>query len=124
MRAYCMKFYLPICHGSGQDRGTAHRHTMEVTIYFPRQQGKLERFSDMEKDVAVALRPYTEGYLNDHEEFREDASVERMGEAFFDRLSGLLEQRGSTLLRLEIGETPLRKYAVGIEECEEGCEQE
>lgn len=114
MRTYCMKFYLPICHSGNGDRAAAHRHTAEVAVYVRRDAERFEPFSEMEKSVEECLRPYGACYLNDREEFREDASMERVGEVLFSRLAELMEERKSSLLRLEIGETPLRKYAVGI----------
>lgn len=114
MRTYCMKFYLPIYHSGTGDRAAAHRHTVEVAVYVRRGTGKFEPFSEMEKNVEECLRPYGSCYLNDREEFRGDASMERVGDVLFSRLTELMRERESTLLRLEIGETPLRKYAVGI----------
>lgn len=114
MRTYCMKFYLPIYHGSSEDRATAHRHTVEVALYIQRRADRFEPFSETEKNVEECLRPYGNCYLNELEEFRGDASMERVGDVLFSRLSALMREKGSVLLRLEIGETPLRKYAVGI----------
>lgn len=114
MRTYCMKFYIPVYHSGNGDRAAAHRHTVEVAVYVRRDAERFEPFSEMEKSVEACLRPYGSCYLNDREEFREDASMERLGDVLFSRLAELMEERKSSLLRLEIGETPLRKYAVGI----------
>lgn len=114
MRTYCMKFYLPIHHSGNGDRAAAHRHTVEVAVYVQRESEQFEPFTEIEKSVEECLRPYGNCYLNDREEFRGDASMERVGDVLFSRLTELMRERKSTLLRLEIGETPLRKYAVGI----------
>ena len=50
------------------------------------------------------------------EEFNGDANIENVGEVFWKKLFMVFEKNGWALIRLEIGENPLRIYSVSTEE--------
>ena len=50
------------------------------------------------------------------EEFNGDANIENVGEVFWKKLFMVFEKNGLALIRLEIGENPLRIYSVSTEE--------
>lgn len=62
------------------------------------------------------LEEYKNKYLNDLEEFKGDANIENVGEVFWKKLFRVFEKNGWALIRLEIGENPLRIYSVSTEE--------
>jgi 6-pyruvoyl-tetrahydropterin synthase len=66
----------------------------------------------VEQIVAVYLNRYEKQFLNELPEFHQNADIETIGEVFFAGLTKLLREQGMTLQRLEIGETPLRVYAI------------
>ena len=62
------------------------------------------------------LEIYQNQYLNSLEEFAGDANIENVGEVFWRKLVKVFDKNGWKLIRLEIGENPLRVYAVSVKE--------
>mgnify|MGYP000631649878 CR=1 FL=1 len=49
-------------------------------------------------------------------QFAGDANIENVGEVFWRKLVKVFDKNGWKLIRLEIGENPLRVYAVSVKE--------
>ena len=113
MRTYCIKRCLSIRHGTGLDRASAHSHTIEVAAYLKKEGPEILLFSGVEQLLDSFLSRYENRFLNSLPAFDGDASMERIGEVIFTGLTPLLEERGLFLERLEVGETPLRRYIIG-----------
>lgn len=113
VQTYCISRCLSIRHGGGMDNGKAHSHTIEVLAYIGKEDGAFEPFFSMEQVMDSYLSRYEGRFINVLPEFDGDGSIERMGEVFFAGLSRTLAQSGLYLERLEVGETPLRRYIVG-----------
>ena len=72
--------------------------------------------SETETQEKRNTEEYKNKYLNDLEEFNGDANIENVGEVFWKKLFMVFEKNGWALIRLEIGENPLRIYSVSTEE--------
>ncbi len=116
MRTYCIKHCMPISHSADGSRGHAHGRTIEAAMYLSKADNQFQRFSDMERKLHDYLNTYAGPFLNDFSIFSGDTSIENIGEVFFSELFALAAEDGQTLTRLEIGETPLRCYVIGLTE--------
>lgn len=114
MQTYCIRQSIPIFHGNSGDRERAHCHTIEIAAHIQKKDGQFERFSDMERRIKDYFDRYDDQFLNAMPEFETDASIENIGEVFFAGLTEVLERDGFMLSRLEVGETPLRQYIIGL----------
>jgi 6-pyruvoyl tetrahydropterin synthase-like protein len=112
MQTYCVRKCIAIYHGNRCDRQAAHCHTVEIASYIQKAEGQCEPFSTAEQSVITYLNRYEKQFLNELPEFHQSADIENIGEVFFAGLTELLGKQGMTLQRLEIGETPLRVYAI------------
>lgn len=70
------------------------------------------RFRKVEELVDWCLAPYKNQFLNDMPEFKGDASIEEVGEVFYEKLRQAMKQFSLNLERFEIQETPLRAYII------------
>ncbi len=116
MRIYRMKTCISIYHGSSGERREAHCHTIEVVAYIERRGENFVRFSEVEAVLNGYMSRYCNQFLNAFPEFHGDTSIEGIGETFFTGISATLERKNLALKRLEVSETPLRRYVVGVEE--------
>jgi 6-pyruvoyl tetrahydropterin synthase-like protein len=112
MQTYCVRRCIAIYHGNGCDRQNAHCHTIEIASYIQKADGPCDVFPNAEQIVIAYLARYEKQFLNELPEFHQSADIETIGEVFFAGLTELLRAQGMTLQRLEIGETPLRVYAI------------
>jgi 6-pyruvoyl-tetrahydropterin synthase len=120
METYCVRKCIFIYHGISWDQQEVHGHTIEVASYIQKADRQCESFSQpfsesfsyAEERINTYLDGYTKQFLNELPEFHEDTSIENIGEVFFARLTEIMEEQGMILQRLEIGETPLRVYAI------------
>lgn len=116
MRTYVFKQYIHIMHSATYFREDAHSHTLQVFAYFASaEQEDNAFFSHVEKRLRAFFDAYDGKFLNEEPEFFQNATIENIGEVFFTQLSGIFNGGGQQLVRLEIRETPLRSYAIGLE---------
>lgn len=116
MRMYCIRSCIPIYHGSSDERLDAHCHTIEIVAYIEAQSGQFMWFSHVEGALNRYLERYHSQFLNLFPEFHGDTSIEGIGETFFAGITEALRQDDMLLKRIEVGETPLRRYVVGVME--------
>ncbi len=122
MSTYQLSFFFSISHSLDNRKEHAHQHTIELSTFL-HTTGQFESFQSMEDIVQKTLQNYQNQYLNELSQFQSDASIERLGEVLYQELLKKLENYHMYLYRLEIGETPLRVYAIGNEELVEGEER-
>jgi 6-pyruvoyl-tetrahydropterin synthase len=113
-----MRSCIPIYHG-GASRQDSHCHTIEVALYLKTENGRAERFSEIERFIDEYLSRYDGEYLDTMPEFSGDSRMENLAEVFFAGLRESLGCHGLELTRLELGETPLRLLIIGLEQEEE-----
>ncbi len=116
MKYYKLKFRLGITHSADNNDENKHNHILEGQILAKPADNDFVEFSDMEKMVNETFDIYQGKYLNSLEEFNGDANIENIGEVFFKKLSGVFEKNGWELTRFEVGENPLRVYAISLGE--------
>lgn len=116
MRYYKLKYRISITHSADNNEEHKHNHVLEGEIFAKPAGDDFIEFSSMEDMVNETLNIYQNKYLNELEEFHGDANIENIGEIFWKRLDIVFEHNGWNLIRLEIGENPLRVYAVSKEE--------
>ena len=109
---YCFHYLLPMTHSADNYKEHIHSHTLEITVYICGRGTVDEEFSVNERYAGDVLKRYENAYFNDLPEFGRDASIENVGEVFFKILTDVLAQSDVELLRLEIGENPLRQYVI------------
>ena len=110
MKCYKIKYRLGITHSVDNNEKNKHNHILEGEIFAKPSDDDFVEFSDMENMVNETLEEYKNKYLNDLEEFNGDANIENV------ELFMVFEKNGWALIRLEIGENPLRIYSVSTEE--------
>ncbi len=109
---YCFHYLLPMTHSADNYKEHIHSHTLEITVYISGKGTVNEEFSVNERYAGDVLKRYENAYFNELPEFGRDASIENVGEVFFRILTDVLAQADVDLLRLEIGENPLRQYVI------------
>ncbi len=116
MKYYKLKYRLSITHSADNNEEHKHNHVLEGEIFAEPAADNFVEFSDMEDMVNKTLEIYQNQYLNSLEEFAGDANIENVGEVFWRKLVKVFDKNGWKLIRLEIGENPLRVYAVSVKE--------
>lgn len=116
MQQYCIRTALPIQHSANGSRDRAHDHSIEIAAYLDKESEGFEQFREMERAINRYLKRYENQFLNALPEFQNGANMEDLGEVFFAGLTAALADTDLTLTRLEVGETPLRTYIIGLDE--------
>ena len=102
MKCYKIKYRLGITHSVDNNEKNKHNHILEGEIFAKPSDDDFVEFSDMENMVNETLEEYK--------------NIENVGEVFWKKLFMVFEKNGWALIRLEIGENPLRIYSVSTEE--------
>ena len=66
----------------------------------------------VENVIGKCIAKYDNKYLNDLDEFKENATIERLGEVLCFEIDDALKDIGYEMDHFEIGETPLRVYVI------------
>ena len=117
---YICRYNMNATH-SFSGRESAQGHTFHISVYVERKSCEdLEndttdmKIGSIDRLVESFLHQYEGRYLNDMEPFSENgASVEDIGDFFYDQLAGLIDKTEFKLNRLDIAENPLFVYEVG-----------
>lgn len=112
MALYQIRTCISIFHGATNDRLKSHSHTVELSLYLFKPGKDMLNFSKVETAINNCLQPYHGQFLNEMPEFKEDTSIEQIGEVLYVKLQEAMDAYGLTLERFEIGETPLRTYII------------
>jgi 6-pyruvoyltetrahydropterin/6-carboxytetrahydropterin synthase len=111
---YMCKYYFNASHSFQGDRDMAHFHTFTLVLYV----GKRNQEDDTDVKVVDQLvhrflTDYEGRYLNDLEEFADtDASIEVIGNHFYQVLKIKLGETAFSLYQLDVSDNPLSVYQV------------
>ncbi len=112
-REYYYKYRtkLNILHSMGGN--SIHNHTLDIEILIRDHQKVFASFNDNEKTIENYFKQFEGRYINDLENFRgTQATIEDMGEVFFQELKQELDNPDFQMESISVGETPSRKYLV------------
>lgn len=115
MRSYYMcKYYFNASHSFRGDKESAHFHTFTVVLYVGKRNPEDETdVKVVDQRVKRFLERYEGSYLNELEEFAgTNASVEVMGEYFYETLKIQFRESAFSLYQLDIADNPLSVYQV------------
>ena len=110
---YFVGYSIEISHSVDNVKEHAHEHSVEVNMMIS-IGGKMATnwIEGIDALIRKEVMFYDEAYLNEHEEFGGNATIENLAEVLYERIVRLLEPKGVILHRLSIGETPLRQYII------------
>jgi 6-pyruvoyltetrahydropterin/6-carboxytetrahydropterin synthase len=111
---YMCKYYFNASHSFRGNRERAHFHTFTLVLYVGKRN--LEDDTDVkvvDQLVHRFLTDYEGKYLNDMKEFAgTDASIEVIGDRFYQALNMKLVETAFSLYQLDISDNPLSVYQV------------
>lgn len=91
-----------------------HAHTFRVTAYLEHVGEELEKIDVCENVIKTYFSRYKGFRLNDIEAFRELLpTIENMCRVFYEDLKKELLPEGVSLIKLELGDSPLAVYSIG-----------
>lgn len=111
---YKFKFELRAAHSNVKgDKEHRHFHTFTITLYLRDMDQQINLYEEIEEKVNQWFTGYQNRYLDETELFQDKAAtLEEMGDIFYDRLKDVTEELGFELLKLDICESPVRTYSV------------
>lgn len=115
MRSYYMcKYYFNASHSFQGDKESAHFHTFTIVLYVGKKNPEDETdVKVVDQRVKRFLEHYEGRYLNDLKEFAgTNASIEEIGDLFFETLKLQLKGTSFSLYQLDIADNPLSVYQV------------
>lgn len=111
---YRCRYYFNARHSFQGNRERAHAHTFTITLYLGVRHKQTA--ADMDQADAVVrefLQSYENVYLNDLPEFEgKSATIEEIGDWFYERLKERFHPTEMSLYQLDIAENPLSVYQV------------
>jgi len=116
MKCYRLKYRLYIKHSFDNNIKNAHSHVIEIELHVRPETEEFVAFSQMDKMLKEKLAKYQYAYLNDFYEFEGRVTIEGICETFYKLLVDDFAKLGWIILRLSVGETPLRTYSIVVEE--------
>lgn len=91
-----------------------HAHTFRVTAYIKNVGEELEKIDVCDRLIKTYFSRYKGHRLNDVLPFRDTIpTIENMCKVFYEDLAEGLLQEGVSLVKLELGDSPLAAYSVG-----------
>lgn len=109
---YTCKYYFNSSHSFNGKEEFKHSHTFTLLIYFGKRRDVEVDIKEVDDEVYAFLKKYEDCYLNDLSEFREDASLEAIGNVFYEDLKEKFRKTKFSLYQLDIYENPLNVYRV------------
>lgn len=110
-KSYKLKSFVAIQHSFDGNRDNSHVHTVEINCTIKTAEEIID-YPMTENIIASCISKYENKYLNDFEDFSEDATIEHFGEVLCSEIDDELDANGYSMNRFEIGETPLRVYVI------------
>ena len=111
-KRYKLKQFIAIQHSYDGNTENIHAHTIAINCNIKTDTEPIIDYYKVEKVIQKCIDKYENKYLNDLEEFKENATIERLGEVLCFEIDGALKEIGYEMDRFEIGETPLRVYVI------------
>lgn len=114
-RAYRIRCQFNALHNLDMDHPEKmHAHTFRVTAYVENVGEELEKIDVCDRRIQEYFSRYKGCRMNDMALFRDRIpTIENMCEAFYEDLTECLLQEGVSLVKLELGDSPLAAYSVG-----------
>jgi 6-pyruvoyl tetrahydropterin synthase-like protein len=110
-KSYKLKSFVAIQHSFDGKKENSHVHTVEINCTIKTMEDIID-YKMAEGLIESCIHKYENKYLNDFDDFREDATIEHFGEVLCGEIDDELSQNGYSMNRFEIGETPLRVYVI------------
>ena len=110
-KKYKIKSFIAIQHSFDGNTEHLHAHTVEINCSIKTDLEMID-YRLVENTIQECIDKYENRYLNDMEEFKESATIERLGEVLCYEIDNKLKPIGYEMDRFEIGETPLRLYVI------------
>ena len=111
-KRYKLKQFIAIQHSYDGNTENTHAHTLVIECSIRTDTHEMIDYYRVEKLIQGCLEKYENKYLNDMEEFRGNATIERLGEVLCFEIDDALKEIGYGMDHFEIGETPLRVYVI------------
>lgn len=114
-RTYRIRSYVNASHAMKWKDGVGekHNHTWELICEIGINDKEMIMFNDIDKSIDEVTAYFSGKFLNDLPEFAEkNPSLENLTEILFKLLESSLHEINTTLIKLEVGESPTRFYAI------------
>ena len=111
-KRYKLKQFIAIQHSYDGNTENLHAHTLEINCSVKTETEDIIDYNKVEKLIRECLEKYENKYLNDLDEFKTNATIERLGEVLCYEIDNALKEISYEMDRFEIGETPLRVYVI------------
>ncbi len=111
-KRYKLKQFLAIQHSFDGNTENIHAHTIAINCSIKTETEEIIDYKKVENVIQKCIDKYENKYLNDLQEFKENATIERLGEVLCFEIDEALKETGYEMDRFEIGETPLRVYVI------------
>ena len=105
---YKCQYHFNASHSFDGNKEQAHSHTFTMILYIRNHSGRDMDFKRLDRMIEIFLGRYEGMYLNELPCFAGNASIEAIGDYFYEQLSALTAE----LMQLDIGDTPLGVYQV------------
>lgn len=109
---YKCQYHFNASHSFDGNKEQAHSHTFTVTLYIRNHSGRDMDFKRLDRMIEIFLGRYEGLYLNELPCFAGDASIEAIGDYFYEQIKTKLSEMNAELMQLDIGDTPLGVYQV------------
>lgn len=117
IHTYKIKSYINASHAVRWEGGTGkqHNHTWEVISEIRLDGDELIPFNQIEALLKETFGNYSGKFLNEVEPFNTvNPTLENITKLLFKLLSRVLKENQSSLVRLEVGESPTRFYCISL----------
>ncbi|MBZ2405239.1 6-carboxytetrahydropterin synthase [Liquorilactobacillus hordei] len=114
-KTYRIRSYVNASHAMRWENGTGekHNHTWELICEIGINDEKMIIFNDIDKVIDGVTSYFSGKFLNDLPEFEDkNPSLENLTEILFKLFEAPLHEINASLIKLEVGESPTRFYAI------------
>lgn len=109
---YKCQYHFNASHSFDGNKEQAHSHTFTLILYIRNHSGRDMDFKQLDRMIEIFLGRYENLYLNELPCFAGNASIEAIGDYFYEQLKIKLSELNAELMQLDIGDTPLGVYQV------------
>lgn len=109
---YKCQYHFNASHSFDGNKEQAHSHTFTMILYICNHSGRDMDFKRLDRMIEIFLGRYEGMYLNELPCFAGNASIEVIGDYFYEQLKIKLSELNAELMQLDIGDTPLGVYQV------------
>jgi 6-pyruvoyl tetrahydropterin synthase-like protein len=111
-KRYKLKRFIAIRHSYDGNTENLHAHTIAINCSIRTETEDVIDYRKVEDIIQRCLDKYENKYLNDLPEFKDNATIERLGEVLCFEIDEAMKEINYEMDRFEIGETPLRVYVI------------